>query len=672
MSAKHIGRLQVAMGLLGLVLCLQPAQAQKMVMRGGFGPGAAGPAGGIEGLHIPQGRQVNFNLNMTDGAGFNWDLQYYLNVGQGTNSIYSGGLYCQIGGSNMSSNGIGWQNAAGDEVEIGPMSRGSYQVYRRCKVYKDQGLARWLDIFVNTGPNPQNIPVRVTTSTNYSMSSMLASGGGNSFGAKDWAFITDYNDGGNNVPKLLHVVCDGRSKLRPNVQANSNSIFVTYNLVVPPGQTAIVCYFESQGRSVDELKKRMETLRLNKVLKDLPPAVQKLIVNMRPASDMERVDLERSAISDVVQLKNGDSIFGRITNQTFPIDAFYGHLDLPADKVIGFAAVEGQEDQTRAVLAGGQVITGMLKDAKLLLELPTGGTLDIPLARIRQCSYRLSKERPEDAPLTDPLIMLRTGDRVAFQADQLKCTFQTRHGLIELSGQDLVEVRLQHEERGVHRATFVNGSTLGGILGPDKLSLPLRLGPRLSIPRDMVLSIRFADETKDDAALARVVLSNDDELYGQLADESYGISSEFGAIAIKPANLLGITFDRQDPSRVAVRLWDTSVIRGELKQETVKFALKPGPVLNLHVGHIVSMDCPAALPPDEVVKRVEKLITDLSSANYKDRQEAQDQLLRMGGAVVPLLRKNAEHADPEVRQRVKTLLERLTGDGQPPMQPMSM
>ena len=108
--------------------------------------GRAGAAGAKKGLHIPQGRRVSFTRSLNDGAGFRWDIQRYLSIGQGTNNAYGSGVYCQINGTNVSSpDGRGWMNAAGDEVEIGPWSRGNYQVYRRCKVYKDQGLARWLD-----------------------------------------------------------------------------------------------------------------------------------------------------------------------------------------------------------------------------------------------------------------------------------------------------------------------------------------------------------------------------------------------------------------------------------------------------------------------------------------------------------------------------------------------
>jgi len=338
-------------------------------------------------LHIPQGRQANFTAYLNDGAGYRWDIQYYLNIGQGTNYIYSGGVYCRIGGSNVSSNGRGWMNAAGDEIEIGPYNRNNCQIYRRCKVYRDQGLARWLDIFVNTTGSAQTIPVEIYTSVNGSVSQIISSSGAGSYSQKDWAFITEHQQG---RPSLLHIVSGPRSKVRPTVTAEGSSIRVCYSVTVPARGTVVLCYFESQGHTTEELKRSMKKFRASEALKDLSPAVRKLIVNFRMGEDLEDVELERSGTSDVVILKNDDPVFGRITNEGFVLEAFYGRLTLPAQQVVGFAYVPGQEELVRAVLVGGQVISGKLQEGLLHFALPTGGDLKIPFSRIKQCSYRIS------------------------------------------------------------------------------------------------------------------------------------------------------------------------------------------------------------------------------------------------------------------------------------------
>lgn len=618
--------------------------------------GAAAPPEGKGGLHIARARPASFTTYLNDGAGYRWDIQYYLNVGQGTGNAYSSGLYCRVNGTNISSNGRGWMNPAGDEIEIGPHNLGSVMAYRRCKVYRDQGLARWLDIFVNRGNTRETIAVQIYTRTQTSISRTISSSGAGVFGPKDWAFITEHQMG---RPALLHVVCGPGGKVRPSINASGTTIYYNYNLIIPPRGTAVLCYFESQGRSVTELDKRLKGFRLPKVLADLSLEVRKLIVNFGVRDQLEEVELDRSGTSDAVILKNGDSVFGRIANERFTLEAFYGTLELAADEVLGFAQVAGRDELVRAVLVGGQVVTGKLRDNTLTFALPTGGELKIPFSRIKQCSYRISEQKPAECEMSDPLIVLRTGDRLAFDAGLLDVTFQTRHGTIALSGGDLMEVRLQREEHGVHRAVFSNGAKLAGLLGPEKIVLPLKLGPKLSISRDMVVLIRFAAEVKDDPELSRARLSNDDELFGRLADAEYRLATDFGTVKVNPKNISAMAFDPLQPTRVAVELWDGSTLRGRLQQEALRFALKPGPVLSLHVGHLVEVRCPGALPPEDVIKRVQEYVAKLSAPNYADREDAQKALEQMGRRIVPLLKSHLQDADPEVRHRITVILENL-------------
>ena len=611
-------------------------------------------------LHIPQGRRVNFTTYLQDGGGMRWDIQSGLNVGSGTSSAYSGALYCQINGSNVHSQGYGWMNAAGDEIEIGPWLRNNVQVHRRVKVYKDKPLARWLDILSNNTGSPQNVPVRIYSCFNYTISQISTNTGGAAFGEKDWGFITNQQQG---RPQVMHIVCGPKAKLRPTIHTSGNSLYVNYMVTVPANGTAILCYFESQNTDVGALSESMKKFRASRLLRDLSPSVRKLIVNFRPGSSPGDIDLDRSGTADSVQLKNGDSIQGKIGNPEFLLKSLHGELKLPADQVVGFLSVPGRGGQVRAVLVNGQVITGSLSEGALKLALATGGELKIPYDRIGQCTYRITKTKPEDSPFTDPLILLRNGDRLAFDPARLKCVLQTRHGPVALAGKDLVEVRLSHEANGVHRAVFLNGSTLGGLLTPDKIALPLRLGPQLDIPRDMVLGLRFAEENTDAGDLTQIQLSNEDELIGRLVDESYALATDFGDIPVRPANILGMAFSRTDPGMVAVTMWDgKTTLRGRLKQKTLRFAVEPGPELDVHIGQIVSLYCPAPLPPDKIVADVKKLVARLSSSSYKDREEAQEALIRMGRSIVPLLKKYTDDTDPEVRQRIRVVLDKLGGD----------
>ena len=374
----------------------QPVAPLRINLAPGGMPGAgAQPLASARGLHIPQGRRVNFNYYMTDGAGFRWDIQHYGTVGQGTSNAFSGGMYFQVNGTNVASTGFGWVNKTGDEIEIGPWTRYNLRCYRRVRVYRDAGLARWLDIMENaTG---QDVTVQVISYTNrcYGISSTLTNSGQSglgAFGAKDWALITQTSRG--NSPSVLHIVCDQRSKVRPSVQVRSSQVFLRYKLTVPAGKTVVLCHFLSQGSSTQAHLKTVKTFRAHKHLKDLSPAVRKLLVNFA-GGGYDGVDLARAETTDTVILKSGDPIYGTIANEKFALRAFFGDVSLPAQQVVGMAAGEGPDEPIRFVLVGGQIVGGDVGKTKLNVTLPTGGTLAIPLEDIQQWSYRIPpRHRP--------------------------------------------------------------------------------------------------------------------------------------------------------------------------------------------------------------------------------------------------------------------------------------
>jgi len=627
--------------------------------------------GGPKGLHIPQRQPVNFTYTVNDGAGYRWDIQYYGTIGQGTNYAYSGGLYLQINGSSVHSNGRGWMSPAGDEVEIGPYTRNSVKVYRRVKVYKDRGLARWLDIYENTTAQDITLNVRVYSNTNWVIGTRVFSSGKGMFTAKDFAFVTQSQGG--NAPALFHFVCGRKSKLRPTVNIRNNQVYVNYGLTVPASKTAVICYFESQNHSASALVKLMKTFRPRDALKDLPSSARKLIVNLPVSMDIDDIELERTESADVVFNKNGDPIYGTISNRGFSLQTLFGQMTVPAEEVIGMVSAGQEDERFRILLKGGQIVAGRLAaDAKVQVTMPAGGTLQVPFGDVRQCSYRISADRPEETAFAGPLMILRTGDRVAFDGQSAGLKLRTRHGMVDLAARDLLHIALDNPGNAVHRVTFLNGSKLAGFLEPEKIPLTLKLGPKLAIDRHMVAQIRFAEDEKTDPTLDSVTLSNGDELFGRLAAEEFTLRTDYGAVTLRPENIREMAFSRTHLGRAALQLWDGSVLRGQCRADALGFEITPGPTVQIYIGQFVHVRRSQALPPKEIREKLQRLVGQLGAESYKDRQAATEALVKMGKGIVPMLRKYLTTSDPEVRQRIEDIIDRLGGSGSaaPPPAPM--
>jgi hypothetical protein len=627
--------------------------------------GSSAPAKGR--AHIKRSRGINFRNTsyhvMTDGGGYRWDVQYYGTVYRGTDYAYYGGaMYLKINGSNFQSpNYSGWANKSGDEIELGPWNNRGLQIYRRIKVYKDRPMARWLEVFENPTSAPITLQVAIYGSHSYGIKQTTTSSGSGVFGAKDFAFMI--RNGRANSPPTLHVVTSKRAKLRPSVQIQSNQIYVRYNLTVPARKTVIICHFESQNRDASAHAALMKKFPSYKLLKDLPGSVRSMIVNMNAGGGIGGVDLERSETSDAVILKSGDPIFGSVKNAEFKVKTLLGEMNLPSARIIGMAGGRGKT--VRFVLLDGQVVSGALADKTLQLDLDGGGLLRIPYDKIAQWSYRITAERPNDEAFGGPHIILRTGDRLGFDPKDLNIKLLTRHGLVALEAEQLLELTMDNAGNAVHRAVFLNGSRLGGFLEPEQLQLKLKLGKTVTISRDMIAQMRFTEEERPDTTLSRVVLTNGDELFGTLAAGSFKLTTDYGSVDIDPSRVKSMKFRPEDLGRTTVGMWAGSVLKGRLGKSQIAFEISPRTVLNIYAGQFVSIECPLPMPPTAARAAVEKLIAQLGAESYEDRQKASKKLLSMGKSISPMLKKHLANSDPEVRQRIEDLLEQFGGSGAP-------
>lgn len=636
------------------------------------------PAGQVDaksGVHIT-GKPVSLPYQLNDGGSFMWDVQSGGTIGSGTNNAYSQGLYLMIGGNYIRNNGGATLNAAGDELELAPHNQGPVKITRRIKVYKDQPLARWIDIYENTGGSDQVMNVQIQTNTNWGVNTVrgisAANGTGTegSFGPKDWAFITDSQNNGNGTPALLHILCDAKSKLRPTVQAQSgnNQISVRWGFTVPANKTVAICYFESQNNGIDAHLETIKKFNMKKAMADLSSAVKKLILNIGVSDDSWDVDLDRIESADMIRLKAGQSLMGSVANESFVVQTFFGTITLPASQVVGMACPSGDGESARFLLTDGQIVSGRCQQDKMSLKLATGNTLQIPFEHIKQWAYKLSAQRPDVDAMTKPYVELRTGDRLLFDPNALSLKFRTRHGLIDIAGKDLAEIKLDNSGNVIHRVTFVNGSTLGGFLEPSKITLPLTLGPKPEISREMISAIRFTTETKADPMLTSVVLSNQDEIYCTMLDKVIAITTAYGKVDITAESIASMTFSKEQREQATVKYFEGSDFVGNLEPSELTFQVVPGTVLKVYANSIERVTRNAAMPPSNVSADIEKLIARLGAESYKDRQAAMEELVKRGASILPVLQKFANSSDAEVRQRIEDVIEKLGGkSGASPM-----
>lgn len=563
----------------------------------------AGPLAAAEdGLHIPGGKSVGFTWYLNDGAGFRWDISTNGQVSDGTNDAYDGGMQLRIGGTYFANSAQGRLHKSGREIEIGPWTRQNVKIYRRIYVDAELGYCRWIDIFENTTNATVTLPVKYYSNIGGSVNTTYSTSGKPTVTAKDWGVVTSYS-GSSNRPSIVHVFATKGAKVKPTFRSTrgNDSIYQDITLKIPSKKTVALCLFQAQRRPLDQAKKFLKEFKPRRELAKVPAALRRALVNMGGATlVLGNVDLPRHEKHDLTVLRNENELLGKILNEQFDIETFYGRLALPADRVVGINVPAADDPHVQVVLVDGQIVGGTFVNAPLRMRLTNGNEMSFPPAKISSATFALSGGKPEEIKIGRPMVVLRSGQQLAFRPEDLDCSFHTEYGRVKLQADNLRAIRLDTAEGGLHRALFRNESILSGLLVAEDLKLGLDLGPTLSIRRHLAREFVFPAEESPGGELVEINLRNDDRLFGQILTDLLTVSTRYGKVVVKPAEVAELqTPEGGALGQVHIRLQNGTTVTGQFVGETIPFQIVPGPKLPLFLGHVVHVTCPK--PPGSPV-----------------------------------------------------------------------
>jgi hypothetical protein len=377
----------------------------------------------------------------------------------------------------------------------------------------------------------------------------------------------------------------------------------------------------------------------------------------------------RVAGADRVLATDGAVLVGALENQSFAATSSFGKVEIAAKDLAGIVPIEGDPGRAWLLLADGQAIRGELPDTVLRIKVAAGSVLSVPIQKVRECGLRKTDDKPParteaaTAPADPMMVILRSGERLACTGLREDVTLDTPYARMTVPARALLRIEpnyVSYDRPPDYRLVLRNGSRFSGKLLQEKLTVKLQLGPAAAIGRQQLVSLARAGEAAERGGRAAMMMLNGDMLIGEIADKTLTVRTRDRDVTFAPASALTIRFDQAGGARVAVRLWDGSDLSGELVEPDVAFSAGPdGPTLKLPAAQVVSVIRSCALPPAEVMEQAHKLIAQLGAESYKDRKDATDTLIKIGPAIIPLLEKHLDAADPEVLSRLREILERL-------------
>ena len=557
-------------------------------------------------VHIT-GDNTGFLWAVQDGDKKNWDINSDGKVTSGTNGAYNGGLILTVNNAGFASNGSAKASKDHREIEIGPWNWNGINVSRRIYVDPTRGYCRWIDIFENNSGNDQTITVQYLTNLPSPLKDVITSSGGKQIvPKKDFAYATILNDANKSVDVHVYSNRGAKEAIQPQFNIGAGDIHYNYSLTVPNGKPVAVCLFESQQPDAAKAQAFMKDFDPQVELAKVPPALRKLVVNISaPRLMLESIELPRNNKFDLVVQADGNELMGTITNDKFTLDTLMGKIELPAAKVLGMNVPSSEDPYVQIVLVDGQVVAGKL-GAPLTLKLESGNDQTFPPDKLnfKSASFRISPERPQEIVPISPLLVLRSGQRLAFNPADVNCVLRSVYGDLKLDPAQVACIATETSDGALHRVTFRNGSVVSGLISPDKFTFKLQLGMPLEIGLPRVSRLEFAPAAAAAAGdLCQASLRNDDELFGKMLDQAIDLQTENGKITLKPADVASIEFGDEVFGHAEVKLRSGRTYIGNMITRSLKFKIEPGPELTVPVGMLTVLNlsgetiAPAATTP---------------------------------------------------------------------------
>jgi small nuclear ribonucleoprotein (snRNP)-like protein len=601
---------------------------------------------------------VGLPYMLQDNTGNNWRLYQGGWFQQNNNMpLYSQGAMLTVDGQNPNAGANAARlDAKTGEVVFENLQAGGCTVTRHVSLDKAGGFIRFIDVFKNTQTTPKTFQVMIQSTCNYGINT-----GENISDPKKkdqtmgWVGQTGANQ------SIVEMYAGKGSKVAPQINwpQGNNVIQATFPLALAAGKEAAIMHMHAIAPTQDAGSKFITEMKESPLLKSIPPALRRLIVNFRSSQDfIGDIEVLRGDLLDIVELRGGDSFKGTLKETGYDLQTFYGPITLPVDKVIGIINIGQFRPHQLLVTSDGQIIGGHLKKETIQLQMSSGQVTQIPLSQISRVGYRKRAGEPEEWTFDKPMVLLRTGERIIVQMPQEPIEVVTRYGKLSLAPAQVAAVQLQNEDNSVHEIELTDGSRFAGLLSADTFNMKLDAGDAVQFPVGTMSRLQLTPKVKEPDDTAPVIkLSNEDQMVGTLVG-SLKLATAFDTLDINAPEMRELSHAPDGGAQdVQVSLWDGTVFTGQLEEQVLSCQLLGGVTVKVPVALVQGYIQPQPRPSAAMVEKIKNVVgTELTNEDWHVRDRARSELLSMGPAVASVLKQIRENQPPEAQKSIDVIL----------------
>jgi len=636
---------------LSLVICISSASLlAARIMR----PVANAPGGAGGVVNLPYQVQDNQGTTwMLYGAG--WLQQ------QGNMPVYSQGAILMINQNqpNMNVNQAKIDAKTG-EVIFENMQCMNTQITRRIKLDKEAGVARYIDIIKNTQAAEQTVQLMIQTNTNYGINSAQMVPDPK---RKDQNLAWVAQTSGNRTVVELFSGKGTKQPFTINYQQGNSQVMANMSLTLPANKEVAVMHFHTTASDPGTGMKWVAGIKEAQLMKDIPPALRKLIVNFNNGqSFIGDYEILRGDLFDVAELRTGDQYRGTIKEPTFKLTTFYGPVELPVDKVIGLINVGEFRPRQLIVTSDGEIFGGKLEKETIAIELSSGQVTQVPLSQINRLGYRKRAGEPEEWTFDKPLVLMRSGDRMGVKLPDYDIDVATRYGALKLKPAAIASISLANDEHGIHEVVLADGSKFAGLVTAERFDMKLTTGGKdtpVTFPSSAIARIQLNSKPDEpDENTPTLSLSNEDQLVGVLTGK-LKLETSFDSLNLDAGQIKTLRHSKGSVQDVQVTLWDETTVSGQLAETELTCNLRCGVSMKVPVALVEEYHQPAPQPSDAMIKKIKDLVAQLNADDWKERDKAETQLVGLGPIITITLKQLRPNQNAEAQQRIDSVLKQL-------------
>lgn len=610
----------------------------------------------------PAAGGVNLPYTVADNMGNQWRIYQYGQLQQSGNMpLYSQGAMLHVNGNQPMLQGRARMDDKTGELVLENMVTNGLSVTRRILFEKGSNVVRYIDIVKNTTAQDQNVTLMVQTSLNYGVNTAQTVADPKK---KDQNFAWVAQTSGNGAVLEMFSGKNSKMPMTINYQPGNSVVQASLQVSIKPNQEVALMHLHGVMPTQDACAQYVTKLKEHDLFKSIPSNLRKIIVNFTGGSNfVGEIEVLRGDLLDVVELKGGDQLKGTLKEQQFDLATFYGPVSLPVEKVIAVLNVGAFRPRQLVVTVDGQIFGGSLKQETLSLQLSSGQVTKIPLSQVNRVGYRKRAGEPEEWTFDKPLVLMRSGERVAVKMPAAPFEVATRYGKVTLKPEQLAAALLQSEEAGLHQFILTDGSKFSGLLSADSLEMKLETGngpeQLVKFPVSAISRFQLTPKVAEtDETSSTIRLANDDMLVGTIGGE-LKIDTSFDTLTVNAAEIRDLKHAPGGGVDVQVGLFDGSNVSGQLQQMELPVQTAGGLSLKVPLALLEEYQQPQPTPSKEMEQKILALIKELSAEDFKVRDRAQQSLMSMGPVSIGALKRLRDGQPAEAQQRIETILKEL-------------